>query len=171
MIVNFTFAIIISVVFMVVLPAVLIIFVKNRKHLQFCIKILSIAYFCILCVGVLSKIEFNGNTVLVTVETKSGWFDTNKFSFYSFGTFNILINLYMLLPVGAIGYVCFDENKFLKTTALAFLISLLIETMQFIFPVARSVEFTDIVYNTLSGMIGYLTFYLIGKLKMQQTLN
>ena len=167
--INFVFAVVASVVLMVLWPAILLVFVKNKKHLQTAVKLLSIVYFCFLAIGVLGKIDLSNGNFSVTFETTNKWLDFNKFTVYSFGTFNVLINLYMLLPVGAIGYACFDEHKFAKTIALSFFISLFIETLQLILPVARSVELTDLLYNTLSGIIGYCLFALISKFQKHKT--
>ena len=88
--INFVFAVVASVVLMVLLPAILLVFVKNKKHLQTAVKLLSIVYFCFLAIGVLGKIDLSNGNFSVTFETTNKWFDFNKFTVYSFG-FKVLI--------------------------------------------------------------------------------
>lgn len=168
MTINIVLSVILSVVLMVILPLMLIIFIKDKKVLNLCVKTLFAIYLCFLAVGVFGKIDIKNGNFIVEFATTDKWFDLSKFHVYSFGTFNVLINLYMLFPVGAISCVCFERNKFLKATLLAFVISLFIESMQLILPIARSVELTDIVYNTLSGMIGYCFFALMIKITKKE---
>lgn len=149
---------------MVVLPLLLLIFIKNKKALMICVKTLCIVYFCLLAVGVFGKIDMQNGNFIVTFETNGSWFDFKKFTPYSFGTFNVLINLYMLFPIGAIGVVSLQNHKLIKTALLSFCISFFIESMQLILPIARSVEITDLVYNTISGVIGYCFFAIMLKI-------
>lgn len=169
MTINITFAIAISVVLMVILPVVLMIFIKKQRVLNALVKSLFIIYLCFLAIGVFGKIDIKNGNFILEFATTDKWFDFSKFHLYSFGTFNVLINLFMLFPVGALAYISFEEKKFLNATLLAFFISLFIESMQLILPIARSVELTDIVYNTLSGMIGYCFFALVLKATKKKT--
>ena len=59
----------------------------------------------------------------------------------------------MLFPIGFIVHVFCKNHKFLKTILYSFLISLFIENYQFILPISRTTELTDLLFNTLGGVL------------------
>lgn len=79
-----------------------------------------------------------------------------------------LENLIMLLPLGIYLPVLFRVKSFKRLSLITFLISLTIETYQFIlgyagFIFGRTSNVDDLILNTLGGVIGYLCFEYIRK--------
>ena len=54
------------------------------------------------------------------------------------------------------------KDIFLKIVELAFVISLFIEINQLLFQVG-TFQISDLIYNTLSGLIGYILFKIMYK--------
>ena len=67
----------------------------------------------------------------------------------------------MFFPVAAFVISQTDKNMFLKTILISFVLSFIIEFLQFILPVYRTTEVFDIVTNTISGIIGFVYFYFV----------
>ena len=75
---------------------------------------------------------------------------------------NLLGNLFLLLPFGFILPLCFPGKVTLgKTVKYAFLISFAIEALQFFFLRSRIADIDDIIFNTLSALIGYILYRII----------
>jgi len=81
----------------------------------------------------------------------------------------VLINLFMLFPIGFIVYVFSKDKPFLKTIIITLLVSLIIETLQFVLPIHRNTEILDIILNFLSGVISASYCHLLSKLKFKKT--
>lgn len=161
--INLIVAIILLIVFIVVLPSIAIfVFINNARIL----KILSIISFVLflICLGflVFGNVSFKNGNIVLTLQTNNKWFSM-IFLWGSFSVTNILLNIFMLFPVGAFCLCNFKKHTFIKTLLISFVISVTIELLQFVLPVNRSTEILDVILNTLSGAIGYLYFYLVFK--------
>lgn len=176
MIISTTLAICMVTIFYVIVPF-LILIVKNKKAQ----KILAIISFCIfiavLIVGTLGKIDISKNNTTITFENTGKWFDKNiNFSFSNLTKQDILINLFMLIPVGFFASYVFENKKWwakiLIATAFGFCFGFAIEFCQFTFPVPRSVQFSDVIFNTISSTLGALLFlfyqFLVNKIHKKQ---
>ena len=153
----------IIVVLMFILPTILIICLKNRpKALKISAIILSIIYFTLLFIGTTFKVYIKNNSLVIYPDFTKKWFSL-KFLLSDFSLSNILINLTLLFPIGFIVYVFAKKHRFLKTILFAFLISLLIEFYQFALPISRATELTDILFNTLSGLISATYCFILEK--------
>jgi len=77
---------------------------------------------------------------------------------------DIILNIIMLMPFGFL-YPIIKQKKLLHTVAAAFLFSLAIELFQLMVTVLitnyRSFDVTDLITNTLGGLIGYLIYLLL----------
>ena len=132
-------------------------------------RILLSLFFIVLFVGVLGEIDINKDFVYIGFDFSSGFF--NKEIIFSFSKFklDIFINLIMLIPIGEA--VCISakkiNNKFgiLYALLIGVIIGMLIETLQFILPVPRSVQLSDVIYNAISCVFGYLYISLFFYLK------
>jgi len=155
-------AIILAFLFLILLPVLLLIFNKNQKIFKILSILFAIFYFILLLIGITCTFNINPGYIEFYFDFSGISFGINKFTLYDFGIFNVLINLSMFLPLGAI-IVSFKKSKFYlwQTVLISFTISFGIEFLQWILPVFRSVEFTDLIYNTISGVIGYLIFFAI----------
>ena len=164
MVFSLWFVIFMVVLFMFLLPSVFVMFFNHKPWLKWVVLCFFIIYLLVLFAGVFGKIDITQNTVYITFENNGLPFNAHNFLWWNFDKANVLINLFMLFPVCLIIFAFCKKHTFLKTIILAFCLSAFIETMQFILPVSRTVEITDLLYNTLSGIIGWLYFYLLIKL-------
>lgn len=82
----------------------------------------------------------------------------------------IINNILVFAPVGI--YTCMLNPKlpFVKKIAPAFFISLAIEIFQFILSIGVT-DITDLLGNTLGGIIGIVIFYLLAKLFKNKTIE
>jgi glycopeptide antibiotics resistance protein len=74
----------------------------------------------------------------------------------------IILNVVIFVPLGIYAGILFERWIFGKKLLFLFLISLLVEGLQFILAVG-AFDITDIITNTLGGMIGLMTVKVIEK--------
>ena len=162
--ININLAIVLISLFMVVLPTlILIVLKKHQKALKTTAIVFAVVYFVFLVIGTTFKFKINGNFVFIYAEFSHSWFSM-KFLPYSFAIRNVLVNLVMMFPLGFLVYIFSNKNKFLKTILFAILLSVIIETYQFVLPISRTTELTDLLFNTLSGIISAVYCYFLTKL-------
>ena len=160
------FYFLIMFILMFILPTILLITLKKHtKPLKILTIILSIAYFILLFIGTTFKISIKNNNLIIYPNFTNNWFSM-RFLLYSFAKRNILINIALLFPIGFIVQVFCKKNKFLKTILYTFLLSLFIELYQFILPVSRTTELTDILFNTLGGFLSAAYCYILRKINI-----
>lgn len=75
----------------------------------------------------------------------------------------IILNAMIFVPLGIYAGILFEKWNFWKNVFLFFLISLMIEGFQFIFRVG-AFDITDIITNTIGGIIGLILFRAIEKI-------
>ena len=172
--INLIFAFIMFLILFIVFPVLtMVIFFNNKKVLKI-VGIIAFVLYCImLSILVFGKVNIKNGYVYVNFSNSSTWF-SSYFIWADFGKFNILYNLVMLFPVSAFVMSQTNKNVFLKTILISFLVSLTIETLQFVLPIARNTEIFDIVTNVASGIIGYLFFkpiYLLVKKLRQKNIK
>ncbi len=69
----------------------------------------------------------------------------------------MIMNVIIFIPLGIYAGILFERWTIGKKIFLFFLVSLMIETLQFIFKIGAS-DITDIITNTLGGIIGLIIF-------------
>lgn len=74
----------------------------------------------------------------------------------------LILNLLVFIPLGLYTGVLFDRWNIAKKLSLFFLASLLIEGLQFALAIG-AFDITDIILNTLGGIIGFVIFKVIEK--------
>ncbi len=74
----------------------------------------------------------------------------------------IILNVIVFVPLGIYAEILFERWAFGKKLFFSFLISLLIEGLQFILAIG-AFDITDIITNTSGGIIGLVIFKAIGK--------
>lgn len=115
--------------------------------------------------GVFSKIDI-GKTVTLTFEKSGTFFDkTFNFNPITKDVKDIIINVFMLIPVGVAFYNFASKHKLLHSFLSALIISCLIEILQLILPIARTPQLTDIILNSISGLLGGVFALLLAKIK------
>ena len=163
--------ILIALILMIVLPTVLIFALKNKpKALKTCAIVLSVIYFSLLFIGTSFVVKIKNNNLVIYPDFSKEWLSM-KFLTHNFSMTNILVNLILLFPLGFIVDVFAKDKKFLKTILLSFLISIFIELYQFVLPVPRTTELTDVLFNTLSGALSASYCFLIKKLNSKNQIK
>lgn len=75
----------------------------------------------------------------------------------------IIMNMVIFVPLGIYVEMIFSKWSTTKKISMFFIISLICEVLQFIFAIGAS-DITDIINNTLGGIIGLLIYKVIVKL-------
>lgn len=93
-----------------------------------------------------------------------GWLPFRRYD----GTWNLdtIYNIFLLTPItfliSKVFIIKTKKDIFLKIVGLAFVISLFIEINQLLFQVG-TFQISDLIYNTLSGLIGNILFKIMYK--------
>ncbi|EGT3847991.1 glycopeptide resistance protein VanZ1 [Clostridioides difficile] len=136
---------------------------KSRKHNI--TKGLFIVYIIVLTWIILFKLQFDISS-LETMNLRS----INLVPFAGsliinnrVDTSEIILNVVIFVPFGI--YVCMLKEKwsFIKKVIPIFITSLAFETLQYIFALGAS-DITDLIGNTLGGIIGIAVFMLLSKI-------
>ncbi|EIS9208364.1 TPA: glycopeptide resistance protein VanZ1 [Clostridioides difficile] len=143
---------------------------KSRKHNI--TKGLFIVYIIILTWIILFKLQFDISS-LETMNLRS----INLVPFAGSLIINnrvdiseIILNVVIFVPFGI--YVCMlkEEWSFIKKVIPIFITSLVFETLQYIFALGAS-DITDLIGNTLGGIIGIAVFMLLSKIFKNNTIK
>ncbi|NCB33599.1 MAG: VanZ family protein [Erysipelotrichia bacterium] len=71
---------------------------------------------------------------------------------------DIILNIVMMIPFGFL-FPIITDRRVGRTVAAAFLLSLCIELFQPLISTYRVADISDVIDNTLGGLIGYLIYY------------
>ncbi|EGT3799138.1 glycopeptide resistance protein VanZ1 [Clostridioides difficile] len=143
---------------------------KSRKHNI--TKGLFIVYIIILTWIILFKLQFDISSI-ETMNLRS----INLVPFAGSLIINnrvdiseIILNVVIFVPFGI--YVCMlkEEWSFIKKVIPIFITSLAFETLQYIFALGAS-DITDLIGNTLGGIIGIAVFMLLSKIFKNNTIK
>ncbi|MFB8834232.1 glycopeptide resistance protein VanZ1 [Clostridioides difficile] len=143
---------------------------KSRKHNI--TKGLFIVYIIILTWIILFKLQFDISS-LETMNLRS----INLIPFAGSLIINnrvdiseIILNVAIFVPFGI--YVCMlkEEWSFIKKVIPIFITSLVFETLQYIFALGAS-DITDLIGNTIGGIIGIAVFMLLSKIFKNNTIK
>lgn len=138
---------------MVALPTILVFALKNhQKALKITAIVFACIYFVCVFIGTTCTLDIDWNYTSIGFDFNEPWFSLDFISF-EFKPGNIFINLFMFFPLGFIVYAFTQNKPFAKTILFALAASLIVELYQFILPIYRNTELTDIALNTLSGVL------------------
>lgn len=160
---TYTLVITIAFALMIVLPTFLVFALRNhQKALKITTIVFSVVYFVFLFIGTTCVLNVSIDNFSIGFDFTKPWF---KFYFILFelAPSNTFINLSMFLPLGFIVYVFAEKKQFKKTIIFAICLSLFVEFYQFALPIYRNTELTDILFNTLSGLISALYCHYLYK--------
>ncbi len=144
---------ILAFLLMVVTPTILVFALKNhQKALKVTTIIFSCIYFVCLFIGTTCTLDIDLKTTKIGFDFTKEWCSID-FLLIDFRPGNMFVNLFMFFPLGFITYVFETEKPFKKTIIFALCLSLFIELYQFILPIYRNTELTDILFNATSGLI------------------
>ena len=167
---NTTLILIVGLVCYFALPPLIYFCIKQNAVRKIFLTAFFVLYVCVLLIGVLGKIDITAETTKITFDFSGEW--AAKPINWTFGhltTFDILINLFMLIPIGT--YICLmrKNNSFVKIVFmclfLGFIVGIFIETAQYILPIQRSVQLSDTIFNAVSVVLGGIYGFFVFKLK------
>lgn len=171
--INTILIIILGIISYVVVPF-LILLIKNKK-LKNALSITCLVFFvAILLIGVWGKIDITKSYTQITFDFSGQWCDkTIKWNFSNISTFDLVINLVMLFPIGIFAFHYMPKlkawQKLLLLLPIGILCGTTIELSQYILPIPRSVQLSDVVFNTISiftgGAICWFYEFVISKLQ------
>ncbi|MGN1207955.1 MAG: VanZ family protein [Christensenellales bacterium] len=153
--------------YFLILPFCVTIFLKNKKAKKIFNIVYAVVFCLILFVGVFFKIDISKQTTTISLALNGAFFSkTFNFKFWKVDFQDFVINILMLFPLG----YCFNQlfkskQKWLYAFLLGLLVGLFIEICQFIFPVPRSPQLSDILLNGTSVLLGSVFFMLIDFVK------
>lgn len=78
-------------------------------------------------------------------------------------TWEMEFNILVFLPFGFFFSACRPDSSFLKRLLAILFTTIALEAVQFVLSIGRS-DVTDVIMNTLGGIIGILLFYVISLL-------
>ena len=141
-----------GIVFIIV-PLVLSKLLKSTGWLlKLSMALILVDYLFVLALLTLLNVKFSYPSLIISWENTGSWFSMN-FEVWGDGLFNYISNLSMFLPLGIFVFNLRDKKRYRSTIIAAFVISTLIELLQFVLPTSRTTELADIVLGTLSGLI------------------
>ncbi len=79
---------------------------------------------------------------------------------------DLFLNIILFIPLGFLLPYAFPKLRFWKTVCLALLLSVFIETVQYVAQIGCC-DIDDVINNTLGACIGYICFWLYTKLAHQ----
>ncbi len=140
----------------------------NRQHNL--TKILFAVYFLILVWILLFKMSFSFDELYRNRSINIIPFMGSVILNGRIYTSEIINNILVFIPVGV--YICMlkEDWSILKKISVGFFISLGIEVLQFVLAIG-STDITDLIGNTLGGIIGIGVFYLFSKVFKNKTNN
>jgi VanZ family protein len=154
---NIPLILIVGIISYFVVPFVLLI-CKRNKSIFTLVWILFAIFIVILLCGVLSQYAIvDWNYILhfdfsYHVEKSINW------EFWNVGIIDMLINIFMLIPIGqVVAYFAKTESKANILVMLVLVglgVGLTIETLQYLLPINRSVQLSDVILNSFSVVLG-----------------
>ena len=150
----------------IVVPLVLFLTIKEDGPLKTLSIVLCVVYCIILAIGVWTKVSTTGGLLKISLDYSGEWINKPiKWGFKNTKIKDALINLVMLVPIGLV-FSFNHKGKLAKqivlSLALGLVVGIVIEAGQFVLPVKRSVQLSDVVFNGISCGVGAIInkFYL-----------
>ena len=152
-------------------PVVFAVLYKKEKLNKVLALILLGLYIVALIIGVFTKASIKNGVFSIRLDYSAGWANkTIKFNILKTRKVDFLINSVLLFPIGVILSLFLSyKNKPIKKQLISllvvgFVIGLFIEFMQFLLPIARSVQLSDLLLNTISSVMGGLYFVFVNSI-------
>ncbi len=82
----------------------------------------------------------------------------------------IMYNIVVFIPLGIYVNIFWNDWFFGKKILIGFLLSIFFETIQFVFAIGAS-DITDVMTNTLGGIIGVLCYIVLRSLFKKKTVS
>ena len=155
-------------------PIILRLLINKKKINMILSLVLFFLFLIVLTLGVFTNCSVFYPSIKISFETNGVWASEYiRFNIFYLSIFDIMVNSIMLLPVGVLFTLFYYYKRqnftikklFLWLVLLGFLCGLFIETMQFILPIERAIQLSDVLLNTISCFIGGLYFLLLLQIK------
>ena len=141
-------------------------FEKKKLNKWLALSMLALFSIALIC-GVFSNFSKTDDYIHFYFDYSSPWAsETISFNIFKIGKFDLAVNLVLLFPVGVVLslFLSYKKLRFSKQLLWLFVVGLslglFIETMQFILPISRAIQLSDVILNTISCIIGGLYFLL-----------
>lgn len=160
----------------IICPIILRLTFKNKKVTIILLSIMATLFSIVLFIGVFTKVTVTQDVIKISLNSKGHWAsETINFNIFNLSTFDLCVNTIMLIPFGVILALALNyRNKkmpFWKLLLLLFLCGILfgfmIELIQFILPIERAIQLSDVFLNAISCVIGGLYFTALLKIKKE----
>ena len=129
--------------------------------------VLGIYMCCLVVLTLLTASSFSANGLSIYKVTDAPWFGKDiLLTFANVSKSDAITNLIMFYPMGyLISLLCkgSTKTKFLKGFVISILASFIIEFLQFALPILRAPSLSDLIFNSLSGLVGASAFVVIEK--------
>lgn len=154
-----------------ILATILLVAFFNHDKIVKTLAIVFISfYILLLIVGVFSDCSISSSKIFIGFKPVTIWGGkTINLRFWHFSKIDLIINLFLLAPIGEVlALALIKNNKNIKKIFFILFIcglcvGLFIETVQFFIPYSRSVQLSDVFFNTASMMLGGGAYILLLK--------
>ena len=169
-------AIIMSILY-IICPIVLRLLINKKKINTILSLVLLILFLIVLFLGVFTNCSVTYPSIKISFSTNGLWASEYiRFNIFKLSIFDLCVNAIMLLPIGVIfSLFYYYKNPTLSIKKLllwlmliGFLSGLFIEAMQFILPIERAIQLSDIILNTISCVLGGVYFFILLKIKTKK---
>lgn len=160
---NTFFALFLSFLFLFIIP---IFIIKYTKKLSIILYLTT--YVILLVLGLFTDVNIGKNSIDFNIFIDNKWC-ASKLTIAYFNPYSVLINLFLLFPLGVILPLLFKNKSklFIKIVIIGLLSTSLIEFLQFLLPIDRSPEILDIITNTISSILGYIYYIFITRVMIR----
>ena len=132
-------------------------------------KALLVIYLLILLWLILFKLSYDIPTIVAEHQTRS----VNVIPFQGLGQTGrseTVSNLVVFVPFGLLLGVNFKDTQLWRLIAATFVLSVVVETVQFILAIGIT-DVTDLIMNTLGGLCGLVLYRLVNKVMRTDVLD
>lgn len=158
-------------VFYILATILLVAFFNHDKIVKTLAIVFASLYILLLIIGVFSDCSIEAGKVFIAFKPVTIWGGkTINLRFWHFSKIDFIINLVLLAPIGEVLVLALIKNNnnikkiFLILFICGLCAGLFIETVQFFIPYNRSVQLSDVIFNTISMMLGGGAYILLLKL-------
>ena len=168
--------IIISIIILVyILISILHIINQKRNITLLFIIILSIYLICLIILTLCTASSLTSKGLSIKGVSGASWFGKDiLLSFSGVTKSDAITNLIMLYPMGYLtALLCTGslKRRFFKGVLAGVLTSFIIEFLQFALPILRAPSLSDLIFNSISALLGALMFLAINKLFHKTKIN
>ncbi len=149
----------------VILPAFLKIFFGENKIVKGVNAVLLILFLISAFALTLGNVDI-AQVVTINFEQSGEWFESEIYFFNLMRTHDIIQNLLFMTPLGIFTYK--SDRFWVSNLWIAFAcgagLGFVIEALQFILPIARYPQVSDVLFNGLSAIIGFVAIFVVDKI-------